>query len=78
MEPTKRLAQVGPYAAHHHYYHIDGLTDLTPTRDQAEKRRKDKKHPECSVIHFHKKDEGCTGKNHEGYTLAAENVTVPS
>jgi hypothetical protein len=66
--------QIGVFTTHHHYFHIDGLTDLTPTRDQAERRRADKRHPESSVIHFHKKDESCFGRDHESYMVGTDEV----
>lgn len=65
---------VGVFEAHHHCYHIDGLTDLTPTREQAERRRRDKRSPESTVIHFHKKDESCYDRMHEVYLLGSTTV----
>jgi hypothetical protein len=65
MAEVTGLSVVGPFTVHHHYYHIDGKTDIKPTRDQAEARRKDKRHPESSCIHMHAKETGCSGKSHE-------------
>jgi hypothetical protein len=66
--------EVGPFGADHHYFQINELTDLTPTRTQAEKRRRDKRGPECSVIHFHKSTEPCKGNKHEAYHLGTTEV----
>lgn len=65
---------VGIFAADHHSYQIDGNTDLTPTRTQAEARRVDKRHPEDTVIHFHKRGESCFGRDHESYRIGSTEV----
>jgi len=50
----------------HTYYHIDGVTDLSVFRKQAEKRKTQEGKP--SWIHLHREGEGCR----KGCTLINE------
>lgn len=56
----------------HHYFHIEGKTDLAVEREQAQSRLKaGNKYgaPTESVIHLHRAIAPCRGHEHEFYPL---------
>jgi hypothetical protein len=60
--------QIGTYVAHRHSY-VTEIIDQQATHDQAVSRAKDGRHPESTVIHFHKAHEPCNGHQHEKYPV---------
>ena len=56
----------------HHFYHIDGLTDLAVIREQCNVRTKDNnkytRKPSQSIVHMHSFTADCEGSVHEFYS----------
>lgn len=46
----------------HHYWHSEGVTDLSKIQDEARDRLVDRRHPEESVVHKHSYDIDCVTK----------------
>ena len=44
----------------HHSYVIPDLVDAAKMREDAAKRLRDKRHPEETIVHYHKVGQSCT------------------
>lgn len=46
----------------HHYYVVPGVVDGQKCHEDADRRRRDKRSPETSIVHAHEHREPCNEK----------------